>query len=182
MSRTPAERFASAPPQQPKYRRWRDMPFYRRVELLLGTAFGATCIAGGVLLGRVTGDDAWSLEELGDTSGPVLVRALVLFGVFVAVGFPAWFFVVAMIMRDVVTGYSTGVIRFGLDAQGRRIAVTHARRGGHECACYCGLLHSDEEAAAAGWRYTGETADREGLGWAGLSSWLQDKDRPGGTA
>ena len=36
----------------------------------------------------------------------------------------------------------------------------------------------DEEALAAGWRYSGETVSREGFGWGGLARLLYDAEHP----
>ena len=92
----------------------------------------------------------------------------------------AW--AVAAVMRDALTGYSTGVVKFGWDPAGRPCAVTHIRRGRHQFACCCGLMHSDEQAETSGWRYSGGTLSREGVGWGGLAYRLHDADRSAETA
>lgn len=142
--------------------------------MVLGAASGACCIAAGFALRVATRDSPWAHDWLRRPLDEVLVLALVLLGVVLVVVVPAWFFVVAAIMRDALTGYSTGMIKWGWDP----CVVSHIHRGHHQFACYCELLHSDEEALAAGWRYSGETVSREGIGWGGLAHLLYDAEHP----
>ena len=52
--------------------------------------------------------------------------------------------------------------------------MTHVRRGDYEFACRCKLMHSDEEALAAGWHLSGETRNHKRLAWGGLASLFRD--------
>ena len=168
----------SSTSQQPQYRLWGDVPLKRRVGMVLGAAFGAWCIAAGFALRVATRDSPWSHDWLRRPLDEVLALALGLSGVVLVVAVPVWFFVVAAIMRDALTGYSTGMIKWGWDPHGHPCVVSHIRRGHHQFACRCELLHSDEEALAAEWRYSGETVSREGIGWGGLAHLLNDAEHP----
>ena len=84
------------------------------------------------------------------------------------------FCALAAMRGDAVTGRSTGVVKFGWDPRGRDRVVAHIRRGDHEFACCCKLMHSDEEALAAGWHLSGETRNCGRLARGALANLFRD--------
>ena len=155
---------------QPRYRLWRDAPDWWKEGVALCVAFGAFCIAGGGGAHLLMRRAPWQLAHQWKTPLYDLWPYLVMLGLVVAVATPTWFCVAAAIRRDALTGSRTGVVKLGWDLQSRYCDVTHIRRGHHKYACRCELMHSDEEALTTGWRYSGETRSREGVGWGGLAS------------
>ena len=164
--------------QQPKYRLWRDTPGRWKDEAVLWVAFGTFCVAGSVAVHLIIRGVPWAVAYRWKIPLVDLWPYLLALGLVVVAVVAVWFYVVAAIRRDALTGRSTGVAKLGWDPRGRYRCVTHIRRGDYRFACCCKLAHSDEESLAAGWHLSGETRSRERLAWVGLAHLLHDADPP----
>ena len=149
--------------QQPKYRLWRDTPGWWQDEVALWVAFGAFCIAGGVAVHLTLRGVPWAVAYRWKIPLVDLWPHLLALGLAVVAAATVCFYVLSATRRDALTGRGTGVVMLGWDPRGRHRGVTHIRRGDYEFACRCKLMHSDEEALAAGWHLSGETRSRERL-------------------
>ena len=147
--------------------------------MALWVAFGTFCMAGSVAVHLLLRGVPWVVAYWWKIPLVGLWPYLLTLGLVVAVVAPVWFCVLATIRRDALTGYNTGVVRLGWDPQGQHRAVTHIRRGDHEFACRCELMHSDDETLAAGWCLSEKTWNRERRRWGGLASLLCAADRRG---
>ena len=160
--------------QQPKYRLWRDTPGRWKGQLFLWVAFGAFCGAGSVAVHLTLRAVPWAVAYRWKSPLADLWPHFLALGLVVVAAPAVCFCVLAVARRDSLTGRSAGVVKFGWDPRGRDRVVTHIRRGDHEFACCCKLMHSDEEALAAGWRLSGETRNCRRRAWGGLASLFRD--------
>ena len=160
--------------QQPKCRLWCDAPGPWKDEAFLWVAFGAFCTVGGVAVHLTLRGVPWPVAYRWKIPLVGLWPYLLALGLVVVAAVAVCFCALAVTRRDALTGRSTGVVKLGWDPRGRDRVVAHIRRGDYEFACCCKLMHSDEDAFAAGWHLSGETRNRKRLAWGGLASLFRD--------